>query len=337
MASLHCTRLVDSFWGTDFCSTAGIEALSTRLKDGNKTLKDFEDYLKQRKKIEDEYAKSMMKLVGSMGGKQELGTLRNSWEALKDCLEDIAHCHFEIEKALDEEISRVNKLAERQRTERQSEEDKVGKAHNKKKALHKKTLMAKKQYEIKCKEADTAERNANMLRQSSSTQKKELDKANVKEQKSKQQAKQCDETYAKSIQHLEVARQTWEVDMEYACEAFQKIEEERIMFLRNEIWAHTNICSQMCVMLDNDYEKVRISLESCIIQDDISEFIQKSMTGTDRPAPVIYESYHHAATSKTQRKLSASGQISAFSNRPLDHYNHDEGADDYSDKEFDDD
>lgn len=42
---------------------------------------------------------------------------------------------------------------------------------------------------------------------------------------------------------LETARQNWEGEMTRMCDTFQEVENDRITFLRNEIWVHINIDS----------------------------------------------------------------------------------------------
>ena len=52
-----------SFWETDFISHSGFETLSNHLKEGQKSCKWLEDYMKQRAKAEEDYAKSLLKIA----------------------------------------------------------------------------------------------------------------------------------------------------------------------------------------------------------------------------------------------------------------------------------
>lgn len=44
--------------------------------------------------------------------------------------------------------------------------------------------------------------------------------------------------------------------MEYLCQKFQELEEQRIAFIRHQMWTLTNFCSQTYV--DNDEVKLRL-------------------------------------------------------------------------------
>jgi len=52
----------NSFWETDFVSQNGFETLTTHMKEGQRSCKWLEDYLKQRAKAEEDYAKALAKI-----------------------------------------------------------------------------------------------------------------------------------------------------------------------------------------------------------------------------------------------------------------------------------
>jgi len=63
-----------------------------------------------------------------------------------------------------------------------------------------------------------------------------------------------------------------------ACEAFQKMEEERIQFVRNSVWVFANHASDLCCRLDESRERIRCVTERCDETADIKEFVsQKSV------------------------------------------------------------
>ena len=39
----------------------------------------------------------------------------------------------------------------------------------------------------------------------------------------------------------------WEREMEFLCQKFQELEEQRIAFIRHQLWTTTNFCSQTYV------------------------------------------------------------------------------------------
>lgn len=281
-------RFVDAFWGTDYLSTQGFDNIVSRLQDGRKMCKDVMDFIKNRAKIEEDYAKSLLNLAKKAGGATEHGTLRDSWETLRCKTEQTAQLHTDMQQALLDQVTRLNQLSEQQKEKRKTVEDGVKKQQTLKNNMYKKTMDLKRTYEMKCQEYEKAQKAFDTPQ----TQQKELEKNRVKKDKAKIAADQADAAYHSSVQSLENARQQWEKEMEKACEEFQCLEEERIQHLRNELWIHTNISSQTCVDIDELNEEVRKSLEKCDIDEDIRKFIDEKNTGSERPASIKYESFN---------------------------------------------
>ena len=52
-----------SFWETDFLTQHGFDAVVSHVKEGQRSSKTLEDYLKMRARAEDEYSKALLKLT----------------------------------------------------------------------------------------------------------------------------------------------------------------------------------------------------------------------------------------------------------------------------------
>ena len=63
-------------------------------------------------------------------------------------------------------------------------------------------------------------------------------------------ANNTDIQYQEGVKTLEEARVLWEREMDFLCTKFQECEEQRIAFLRHQMWTLCNNCSQTCV--END-------------------------------------------------------------------------------------
>lgn len=97
---------------------------------------------------------------------------------------------------------------------------------------------------------------------------------------SRSAANNADVTYQESVKNLEEARQLWEREMELLCKVrslrhsgagpsghvptvsisfqqFQALEEQRIAFLRHQMWTYCNLCSQATVSEDEVRETGR--------------------------------------------------------------------------------
>ena len=66
----------------------------------------------------------------------------------------------------------------------------------------------------------------------------------------------ANDTYHSLVNELESVREKWEKETEKACEVFEQVEHERIIFFRNELWVHLNIESK--TLYDQDEVRLRM-------------------------------------------------------------------------------
>lgn len=79
---------------------------------------------------------------------------------------------------------------------------------------------------------------------------KDADKIAQKARKATQSAEQADRDYQNAVEKLKANHAEWVQDMQSTCVMYQKLEEERLDFLRNTLWNFTNILSTVCVADD---------------------------------------------------------------------------------------
>ena len=75
----------------------------------------------------------------------------------------------------------------------------------------------------------------------------------------------------------------WNQEWKNACDKFQDLEEERIDFLKSNLWTYANIMSTVCVSDDETCEKIRVNLEKCEVDEVIQSFVQAKGTGQEIP------------------------------------------------------
>jgi hypothetical protein len=75
----------------------------------------------------------------------------------------------------------------------------------------------------------------------------------------------------------------WIQEWKQACDKFQDFEEERIDFLKTNLWTYANIMSTVCVSDDESCEKIRVNLEKCEVDEVIHTFISARGTGQEIP------------------------------------------------------
>ncbi|XP_078541074.1 proline-serine-threonine phosphatase-interacting protein 1 isoform X2 [Lissotriton helveticus] len=280
----------DAFWSKDITVHSGYEVILQRLMDGRKMCKDVEEFFKLRAQAEERYGKELVQIARKSGGLTETNTLRSSFDILKQQIENIGNSHIQLAQTLREEVKRLEDFRDRQKELRKKFESAMDTLQKTKVAMHKKTIECKKSYEQKCRDADEAESASE--RTGPSANPKQVEKIQNKAKQCRNAASEADKAYSQNVEMLEKARIEWELAHINSCDAFQTQEYDRITVLRSALWVHCNHYSMQCVKDDELYEEVRKGLEECDVDADVDFFIQNKMTGTERPAPILYENYY---------------------------------------------
>ncbi|XP_061880919.1 proline-serine-threonine phosphatase-interacting protein 1-like isoform X1 [Entelurus aequoreus] len=289
---MTCLMFRDAFWGSDFTCHAGYEAMVQRLRDGKQMCKDVEELLRMRAAAEEKYGREMVTIARKAGGHAEISTLKASFQQLKTQIENMGHFHIQMSEAMKEEMKKIEAFRERQKEQRKKFESIMEKVQKKKVSMFKKTMESKKNYEVRCKEADDAEHTTKTAIAS-----KQGEKVCHRAKHCRRAACEAEGSYLTNITLLESIRQDWEETHRSTCEVFQQLEADRIDVLRCSLWDHCNHISMQCVKDDEFYEEVRKHLEHCDITAINNCFIEMKRTGLHPPEPVEFESYDQRATS----------------------------------------
>jgi hypothetical protein len=113
-------------------------------------------------------------------------------------------------------------------------------------------------------------------------------KNKAKLEKTQVQMSASSQEYELAVKVLEETIGKWNREWKAACDKFQDLEEERIDFFKSSLWSFANIASTVCVSDDQSCEKVRLSLEDCDVEKDITNFIKDFGTGQEIPDPPKY-------------------------------------------------
>jgi len=281
---------LNSFWDQDFNGTTGYDTLIYRLKDGKKLCDAFSEFLRNRAKLEDEYGKNLIRLAQSAATNEETGSLKESWDSIRKEAESIGSSHCELSKKLIDLTEKTVRFRENQKAERLKVDDRMKKYQKDKKITHENMLKAKRAYEQRCKETDQA-KDTYESKATYTPKEEERFKRNLL--KAKTGAESADCAYQSSVKALEDCRKKWMFEMEDALKHFQKWEEERVTYLRNEMWTYVNLASLQLLTADESYENNQEILEKCDETIDIQLFINLRRTGSERPAAILYENYYH--------------------------------------------
>lgn len=132
-------------------------------------------------------------------------------------------------------------------------------------------------------------------------------KNKAKLEKTQTQLSSTSQDYEGAVKVLEETTGRWNRDWKAACDKFQDLEEERIDFTKSSLWTFANIASTVCVSDDGSCEKIRLSLEDCDVEKDISAFIKDSGTGQEIPEPPKYIDFCRGDVNDTTSEASEEG------------------------------
>ncbi|CAC5361944.1 PSTPIP1 [Mytilus coruscus] len=240
----HNKSFVENFWVEDINSTAGFDVLSNRMRDGRKLCKEIDDYLRQRSKIEAQYAKELQKL-NKQDNKEDLGGLEMAWKEMKQQTERIAHHHDVAAKHFLNIANEISIFNTEQKKVTKEWEDKVSKLHSAAKNTYAKVNNQYKVYDNKFNENSAADAALKYNeKHSDGITPKEMEKTRTKADKARDELEKTDTLYKTLVKQVQEEMSTWEKEMSGLCKKFQDLDEQRIDHLRDYLWKCTNIDSQ---------------------------------------------------------------------------------------------
>ncbi|KAL1917782.1 uncharacterized protein VTP21DRAFT_3616 [Calcarisporiella thermophila] len=270
----------NNFWGRD---DAGLDALLNRMRQAKQTCEEVKQFYISRARIEEEYGRQLLRLAKTSVGKDETGTLKDSIDTVRKELEATAKVRINLAQQIRDELEvQLGDFIASQREKRRVQQGIVEKTHRNKQLYTSNVIKAKEKYDSECIKANTLDS------QQSSVSGRELERAKMKLQKSQQLVQHADQEYQCALKALEAATDAWNSGWKVACDVFQNLEEERIEFLRNSLWNYANVLSAACVSDDESSERIRVSLEGCEIEKDITTFVREKGTGNEIPDPPKY-------------------------------------------------
>ncbi|MCJ1329704.1 hypothetical protein MMC10_006384 [Thelotrema lepadinum] len=270
----------NNFWGKE---DAGVSPLLERMHSAKLTSDELKSFYGTRAAIEEEYARKLLQLSRKALGSQETGTLRASLDVMRGEVESMGKAHQNIAQQMKGELEEPlaafsGGLKERRKIVQNGIE----------KLLKIKTQQTQSVNKSRDRFEQDCLRIKGYLAQGHMVMGQEERKNKAKLEKTQIQMASTSNEYEAAVKCLEETTGRWNRDWKLACDKFQDLEEERIDFTKSSLWTFANVASTVCVSDDASCEKIRLSLENCEVEKDITSFITNQGTGQEIPDPPKY-------------------------------------------------
>lgn len=168
--------------------------------------------------------------------------LRNSLEIVRIETEKQANFHLDLAQKLRNELeASTASFFAKQTQHRRTYQTAIDKEHKSKRTQEDHANRAREKYEQNCVQINS------FTAQSSLVQGKDLEKITVKLERAQQTIHATERDYANFTRVLGETTTKWEQSWRQFCDSCQDLEEERLLFMRDNVWAYANAVSTVCV------------------------------------------------------------------------------------------
>ncbi|EIN06419.1 hypothetical protein PUNSTDRAFT_105403 [Punctularia strigosozonata HHB-11173 SS5] len=273
----------NAFWGL---GDGGVDVLFARMRGASRTMDELRNFWRERASIEEDYAKRLSKLAKVNVGKDEIGELRNSLDTLRLETDKQASYHMNLAKQVKDDLeAQTAAFCAKQAHHKKTFQAAIEKEFKNKQTQESYVNKAREKYESDCLRINS------YTAQSTLVQGKDLEKINLKLERAQQTVQANERDFANFARALADTVRQWEIDWKAFCDSCQDMEEERMEFVKDNMWAYANAISTVCVNDDESCEHMRLSLEQFEPERDMENFVRDYGTGNAIPDPPQFVNY----------------------------------------------
>jgi len=208
-------------------------------------MEELKTFWKDRAAIEDDYAKRLAKLAKLTLGKDEIGELRNSLDTIRLETDKQAGYHLNLAQQIRTDLEgQTTAFLARQGHFKKNYQANVEKEFKTKNTQESYVNKAREKYEADCVRINSYTAQSTLL------QGKDLDRIQVKLERAQQTVQANEKDFANFSKALQDTVHKWEHDWKMFCDSCQDLEEERMEFMKDNMWAYANAVSTVCVADD---------------------------------------------------------------------------------------
>ncbi|KAH9834164.1 uncharacterized protein C8Q71DRAFT_164095 [Rhodofomes roseus] len=278
----------NAFWGL---GDGGVDVLFARMRGAARTMEELRAFWKERAAIEEQYAKRLAALSRATLGRDEIGEMRTTMDTLKSETEKQAGYHQLVAQQIKNELeAQAAAFVSRQQHHKKTIQTAIEREFKTKQTQESYVQKAREKYESDCMKINS------LTAQSTLEQGKELQKTRERLERARQTVRANEQDFANFTRALQETVRKWEVDWKAFCDSCQDMEEERMEFAKDNMWAYANAISTVCVADDESCEKIRLALESMEVERDMENFVRDYGTGSQIPDPPVFVDYSNPNT-----------------------------------------
>ncbi|CAA7260509.1 unnamed protein product [Cyclocybe aegerita] len=261
----------NSFWGL---SDAGANIMFARMRGASKTTDELRNFWNERCLIEEEYAAKLAKLAKAPIGGDEIGELRNCLDTLRIETEKQAESHLHLAQQVRDDLEGPTaQFHQKQINHRRTVQAPLERKFKEKQVQESYVKKSREKYEGDCMRINSYTQQATYM------QGTDLAKVQQKLQRTKQTMQGNERDFAKFTKELLELQPIWEREFKDFCDSCQDMEEERLDFMKDILWAYANAVSTICVADDQSCERVRTALDQLEPEKDVENFVNEYGTG----------------------------------------------------------
>lgn len=264
---------VHHFWGEKH---VGFETLSQNLKSGEQSCKDLEDFIKQFSTIEEQYVKSLGRIVKSIGAYSTSSSFGPVWTVVKVSLEKLSSAHTDLSKKWLELSKDVHKYLESL--------GKKSKALKDSQTATQETVLAMQTITnqlAKSKEAYNTKFSEYKKTLTDKSSTKKIEKADV-------DFKKATEEYKSNVNKYNTTVDTFTTKMGEATEAFQEYEVDHLSQLERYLQKFASIREEKHTEIGELYYDFHASCSELSVESLLDTFIETKGTGSEAPSKSLH-------------------------------------------------
>ncbi|KAM7145538.1 growth arrest-specific protein 7 isoform 3-T3 [Macrochelys suwanniensis] len=256
-------------------TVSGFEILLQKQLKGKQMQKEMAEFVRERIKIEEEYAKNLSKLSQNSLAAQEEGTLGEAWAQLKKSLADEAEVHLKFSSKLQSEVEKpLLNFRENFKKDMKKYDHHI--ADLRKQLASRYTAVEKARKALTERQKDLEMKTQQLEIKLSNKTEEEIKKARRKSTQAGDDLMRCVDLYNQ-------AQSKWFEEMVTSTLELERLEVERVEMIRQHLCQYTQLRHETDMFNQSTIEPVDQLLQKVEPAKDRELWVQEHKTGDIRP------------------------------------------------------